>query len=442
MSQEAPRRVQISFLGSANLLAGSVPEKPLYQVARYLFPLDGGQPFEKETALFSLALSEYLRSRNRRPDCLLFLGTRQSNWDVLSHGLPEGDRHRVSDWVQRVMAGPLDDGKRTVDHSMLAKLPEDIRGAISCGEVLCEVVPNAVDRSGQEAFMRAVIKNLLPGDRIILDVTHGLRHLPVLSAFLLNALRWLEDVRLEDMYYGALDLRSKDGVAPVVNLRIAADYADMGAAMAVFETTGSYRALAPHFEEHRERMERVDFLEGIHRLDSAKDDALALHGAFQGAVDGEGDPYRSGVIERIRDEWRWAANDAPERHMLEQARRFLGHGEYLKCASILQEVFYIHIERLHPEADHRDPKARAKRLREHMVARGIREELSKKEAGKRYTRFDRLGQLRNALMHYRPAGGNKKQPHHSVLAALGSREKMEALLADGIDLAAWLIKKQ
>lgn len=425
------RHVQISFIGSAHKSVHSDQGKQLYKQTTYVFDHNSGAEKRFTTSLFPLALGAYLAELGRRVDCLLLIGTHQSNWDVLSCAVPEKDRDCVADWANRV-ANNTD---------ALASIPRQLLEHMPCGELRCEVVPDAREHAGQRAFMNSIIKHVQPGDRIILDTTHALRHMPVMTAFLVNALHWLDgDVQVSDMYYGAWELRSGSEDAPVVNLRIAADYADMGAAMAAFHTTGSYHALAQHFPKLQPTMERVDFLEGIHRLDQAQEGARDLHKSFQGWPEEDEDPYRKEVVRRIKGEWEWAENNTPERYMLEQARRFLRHGEYLKCASILHEVFFVHIERLVPDIDHNNPKKRTNELKKHMIRHGEYGGLTTKEAKRCFSRFCRLGKLRNKLMHYRPMDGRDDTQDKRVMEALSDRNKMEALLQDSIELGEWWLR--
>ena len=59
-----------------------------------------------------------------------------------------------------------------------------------------------------------------PGSRVIFDITHGLRSLPMLGFLALSYLRVVRNVTVERVYYGALDLtpREEGALTPVVDL--------------------------------------------------------------------------------------------------------------------------------------------------------------------------------------------------------------------------------
>ncbi len=494
------RTVQVSFLGRVSLNKdGGRDDRPLYRQATYQFD-DGQGLFEIKTAIFPLALGKYLEDRGRRADCLLLVGTRQSNWDALIDLLEgvELDESRwaeVRAWSRAVMSKASDVDELSVDEALLQKLPVPIRDALPYHEVRLQVVPNGCNDAEQRMFMKAILQHLEPSDQVILDVTHALRHMPVLAAFLLIALRWLRNVTVQDMFYGALELTEKNkeapsppkreqeafvpvGNTPVINVRLAAEYANLGAAMATYATTGSYRALAEHFPEQAARMVRADFLENIHRLADAHGDALSLHQQFTGWNDPDNDPYRTAVADVVKKEWAWAALNTPEQHMLAQAVRSLGHGEYFKCASILQETVYTYVERfqlLHPAtktvapitAEEETPHHRTEPQCPECAKRAAKEKKEKLEKAQLnftntkaylkprlkklgattteqrnhyYQVLKDLGILRNCMVHTRPSvRPGEEEAFNRIAHALQSRIAMERLLKKGITLARWVL---
>ena len=68
-----------------------------------------------------------------------------------------------------------------------------------------------------QAFQR-LVEAVQPGETVILDVTYSLRHLPFVYFAALIFLTALRGVKLDGIYYGARELPSQDGMAPIVNV--------------------------------------------------------------------------------------------------------------------------------------------------------------------------------------------------------------------------------
>lgn len=458
MSQASGGRlVQVSFVGAPQK-DKSNPQFP-YQRVIYQFQ-DTVSPaadvYEVETALFPLALAQCLEHQGRRANSLLILGTSGSNWHAVAEPVltRESPSPEVLEWGRDVAAkADAPDGGSVTQHD-LDKVPSPVADGLPVDTLTLRVIPNSANTQEQRLLMSAIIEHLQPGDRVVLDVTHAFRHLPVLAAFLLCALRWLNNVIVEDIYYGALDMRPRDEPRkPVINLRIGAEYADMGAAMAVFETTGSYRALAEHFETDREGMQKVDFLEGIQRLEAAKADAKALHKAFSSPL--ESDPYLSAAADRLRDEWSWAVDDTPERYMLAQAQRLLRHGAYSSCALVLRECFSVFFERHAPDSARPLEVEQSKEKKDDAFRKATTEYkasqkwfcdllsshpcLSKADKKKMLASFEKSVRLRNYIVHARPNGAENLDEW--LLSALNDREAMEDVLRGGMDLMRCLLER-
>lgn len=66
-------------------------------------------------------------------------------------------------------------------------------------------VPNGFGRSQLLDIFEAFIRAVEPGARIIMDVTHAFRSLPLLSVTSLNYLKSLRNIAIEGIYYGAFE---------------------------------------------------------------------------------------------------------------------------------------------------------------------------------------------------------------------------------------------
>jgi CRISPR-associated Csx2 family protein len=82
-------------------------------------------------------------------------------------------------------------------------------------------------------------------DRVIFDITHGLRSLPFLVFLFAAYLKTAKQVKIEAIYYGAFDLKSENnGIAPVIDLSEFVSMIDWIAASNQFVETGDARQLS------------------------------------------------------------------------------------------------------------------------------------------------------------------------------------------------------
>lgn len=98
-----------------------------------------------------------------------------------------------------------------------------------------------------------------PGDRVIFDLTHGFRSLPVIALIAVAFLRVACDVRVEGLVYGAFEARDPEsGVTPLYDLLPMVTLLDWTTATDQFLKTGDARDLGALLREiqgrwHRER---------------------------------------------------------------------------------------------------------------------------------------------------------------------------------------------
>jgi CRISPR-associated DxTHG motif protein len=88
-------------------------------------------------------------------------------------------------------------------------------------------------------------------DRVIFDITHGLRSLPFLVFLFAAYLKTAKQVIIEAIYYGAFDLKSENnGLAPIIDLSEFVYMIDWIAASNQFVETGDARQLSKLLNPH------------------------------------------------------------------------------------------------------------------------------------------------------------------------------------------------
>lgn len=212
----------VTFLGKArdNPATG-------YRETTYRFP-DGT---ERRTAFFGLALAEHLR-----PDTLVILGTRGSQWGVLVwHVAGHGDEGARLELIDA-------EAEARVDQALLDRVAPLLSRATG-RPVAARLIPYGRDEAEQRSILDCVAQAVIKG-QVSFDLTHGFRHLGMvgfLSAFMLERIGNLD---VKALWYGALDM-TENGLTPVLRLDGLTAVQRWIEALDRFDATGDYGVFAP-----------------------------------------------------------------------------------------------------------------------------------------------------------------------------------------------------
>ncbi|MER2554435.1 MAG: TIGR02221 family CRISPR-associated protein [Thauera sp.] len=352
----------ISFLGKGRY------EKGGYRTANYRFDPD----FSREVPFFGLALAEYLK-----PQRLILVGTSGSMWDVFFER--ESGQHNDS-LLELIDAVETDavTGDLLGDHA--TRLSESLGYPVTC-----LLIDYARNEAGQAALLRQLANVLDGGERIAIDVTHSFRHLPMLALVAARFLSRVKKVQVEDIYYGAYDMKEPNGEVPIVRLKGMLSMLDWVDALSSYDKDGDYGVFSSLLAADgmpKERawtleaaafQERVNHLEGARQKLSASLEAIANH---EGPV---GRLFRPELEARVS----WVRKPERSQRELALANAYLDRRDYLRGTIFLLEGLVT---------------------REVVRRRGIannfkeREEASK-ALGQDNRQFRKLEWLRNALAH-------------------------------------------
>ncbi|MCS7315152.1 MAG: TIGR02221 family CRISPR-associated protein [Bryobacterales bacterium] len=363
--------VQVSFLGRVQ------QGQDGYVRVRYGFA-DGEQV---EAAFFGFALAGRLR-----PSRLAVLGTAGSMWHTLldlSEACPREAEIRV-----RLEANSRSGSTTQEELEVAAGL---LSARWEC-DVRLVRIPYGRSPEEQVEILERIAEQVAEGDEVALDVTHGLRHLPMLglvSAVLLGSVR---GARVRGVYYGALDMRVGE-VAPVLELSGLLAIAEWGRALARFEGSGDYGALAHELagaglpEDLVHALRKASFFEQVCRYGQAVNQLNQARSALRRGIAG---PARlltarlQNVLDRVK-----ATTLAERQYLL--ARAAWERGDLLRAVTLLQEATITALSGPwgNPE-DIEEREAVKKAIREGMHGPPeLREP------------FRRLSLLRNLLVHGR-----------------------------------------
>ena len=208
-------KILISFLGKAQI-GGQ------YREANYDF---NGRI--ETVRFFSRALSEILK-----PQRLIILGTSGSMWDVLCENLG-ADKH--AQWAQLSEAAENDNVSQELLDAFNPLFSERLN--VECR---LKLIPYGDDLAQQIAILQKMAEDVEQGDSVSLDLTHGLRHLPMLGLLSAMYLKTAREVTIDGIYYGALERTNPETkLTPVMRLDGLLAMADWISALDGFNKTGN-----------------------------------------------------------------------------------------------------------------------------------------------------------------------------------------------------------
>ncbi len=83
------------------------------------------------------------------------------------------------------------------------------------------LIPSGKNEEEIWEIFHIVTSNIEEGDKIVLDITHALRYIPMLAAIILDYVKVVKNTKVSGIYYGAWDMRDRTvdpNVAPIFDL--------------------------------------------------------------------------------------------------------------------------------------------------------------------------------------------------------------------------------
>lgn len=309
----------VSFLGKSKTGANAG-----YRLANYRFSPN----FAREVPFFGMALLEYAK-----PERLILVGTAGSMWDVFF------DQQHTDDEATLAVSDAVDHAAVTPD---LLRIHEEILTQRLGVPVQCLLIPYARNPAEQAAVLSELAAVLQAGEGIILDVTHGFRHLPMLALVAARYLTHVRGVRVQELYYGALDMAdTKTGETPVLRLGAMLHMLDWVEALAVYEKSGNYGVFAPllqrdGMDERRAAMlADAAYFERNSNPVQAKQNLSGAHAHVREHQGPMGSLFRNTLTEHIS--WFRSGNRADWELAL--ADRYLERQDYLRAITYLCESY-------------------------------------------------------------------------------------------------------
>jgi CRISPR-associated Csx2 family protein len=318
----------ISFLGRASRADRVPADKSVigrYRTANYQFP--SGQCHE--TRYFGLGLL-----KETEADEVLLLGTSGSNWDVFFEDVTSVDDDallRLMDAVdtQTVSSALLEDFKEPLAQALNVALPS----------VTCRVIPAAQDEQSQIQILADIARCVAPGSEVVIDVTHGYRHLPMLSIVAARYLQRVNSNTVRGVYYGALDM-TEHGITPVLDLSGLLHMLNWVDALSAYDHSGDYALFSPLLEKDglstgsADLLLQASFLERVQNVSGAR---AKLKSAQQSLKEEPVGALSKLFQPALNKRLEWIEKHSREHQELELASVYLQRSDFLRAATFLQE---------------------------------------------------------------------------------------------------------
>ncbi|WNJ18630.1 TIGR02221 family CRISPR-associated protein [Pontibacter sp. G13] len=206
--------------GRASLTEGKQLE---YRTGTYVRS-DGGQG-EVITSFVGEAIVRLFSEESF--DKVYILGTKNSQWhSVYAHSINETATDKELDWFEKI-SEEIDRPQPT--RPAWIKEVERAFGEKIGVKVECQITP--VGRNEEELWnlFETIVKIPAEGDKISIDITHGLRFQPMFMLLGLNYLKSIaENIQIGRIFYGAWELGNEyyEGKAPIYDLSTFLDLVD------------------------------------------------------------------------------------------------------------------------------------------------------------------------------------------------------------------------
>lgn len=375
----------ISFLGKGQDGRG-------YREANYQF--DDGEIAEN-SKYFGLSLAEKIQ-----PKKIILLGTSGSMWDVF---FEQGFDKLENQWLDLSNAVK----SQVVTAEMLQPFERYLSGVLKT-EVQCVLIPFAKDTKEQIEILSVLSEKLGDKEKVVLDVTHSFRHLPMLSLVVARFLKRTQNIDVEHIYYGALEM-SEDNKTPVIMLDGMLTMLDWVDALTTFDKDGDYGQFADllvqeDFDKNKaDLLKQASFFERTTNSSKASEKLNTIFKDLESFSSPIFDLFKPQLIKRLT----WFKQN--NRGLKEQQLA----NEYLVRKDYVRSVIYA-MEGIISNAIYQDKGD----VNSHDARKNKSDELAENNQS-----FKDLRPLRNTLAH-----GNRN--HSKVSELTGDEKKLSQSLKD------------
>ena len=299
------------------------------------------------------------------PARLVVLGTAGSMWDHLFEG--DHDFGAEAEEARLALAAAVE--VQAVTAEQLDALTPLLAARLGCA-VRLQLIPYCRDEAEQIGLLQCMAAVIGERETVQLDVTHGLRHLPMLALLSALHLRSTRAVTVERIWYASYDPDSRASLVHDLNGLL--HLADWIGALATYDKDGDYGVFAPLLvadglpAAHSAHLERAAFYERTTNPRDAAKELANFDKVLAAGLPGPGALF----AEALRSRTRWPKGRDLAAQQRELARQSLARGDYIRAAIY---AFEARVTKLMPKDAHAaNYHAREQAQRDHEEAiRGI-----------------------------------------------------------------------
>jgi len=387
--------ILITFLGKV------IKDGGRYEEVTYRF--DNGQTYTK--SFFGLALLEHLQASDTKPDKLVVLGTTGSMWDAFFEVDEElMEKHEDDYYALNELIEDYGDTRPTkqqadeLETNHFPRLKEELTQYL---KIPCEfrLIPYGRKQEEQTEILKIMADCVTENDKVTLDITHGLRHLPMLVVLSAMYLKVVKTVEVAGIYYGAKDMQHLEETkeAPALDLSGLLQIAEWVKALNSFEKDRDYGVFSELLEadgltkKQTKPLKDAAFFERIFNVSQAAKKLTAFSQNTPEELPGMGSLFSDTLSKHIE----WPTKGNLYDHQRELAYSFLEKKEYCRSAVFALEAFITHLmKKLEKSKEEiRDNQQRARVKKDFL-----NQQLGDIEKEKRDD-CQLLNQLRNKMAH-------------------------------------------
>jgi cell division protein DivIC len=417
--------VLVSFIGNGNMSGGE------YIPTDYCFD---GEEQTRKTKIFGSALLQHLKDKNRQINSWLIMGTKESIWFDLVEMIPNytlnDDENKLWELLFK-NASNSDDYPSEISQENLDKWQKTLTVRLTDTNVICSLVGDATTKKSQESIFKSLLKVIQKGDEVVFDVTHGLRNQPIITSFILMYLRYLKEIKIENIefYYASLDLKKKEG--KVHQLGFCNEILKATEAVAIYEQTGNYEQIGKNLklsDSFNTKLEKLTFLDEVNKTNPEIPNQLNDEISQANFT-----PLQQSLANKFKSPLHWASKETLATQLRQKAIFAFERQQYFKAVSILLEAVIVAYGEICGDVDILN------NLDLHFYRDRAENELIKVLNQNENQTLKNLKKLRNAIAHGTDANGVETE---AIMAreAVADENKLKQVFNDGNNLFAKIIK--
>lgn len=323
-----------------------------YKSATYVFE----DKNTRTSRFFGLELAKQVK-----PDQLVILGTTGSMWDNL---LLETELSHRTDLEQALLNIGEAAQQDRVEQATLNQLAIELSNTLNLPCRL-SLIPYGRTQLEQTQTLEQLVGFFASGDTAILDISHGLRHLPMLVQQSSLLLQTLKNVQIEAIYYGALEL-SQESLTPVMRLDGLLEIDRWSEALYYYDRTGDYAAFADLLAQSGFSKHAVDCLKdaaffeqtnNIHKAWVKLRQFLTMLKSEEALCS----PHARLFLPALKKRFAWVSQQNPKQRQVAVAWLALDNGNLLRATLYGFEAFITQLtEQAGGDIDNHDARNTAK----------------------------------------------------------------------------------